>query len=162
MIIPVIRCNSRAFLQLVAEWYDLCIGMHSLNRLRRAVVTKFPHSGRRHTVKTISTENLKALKDRNSDLTLVNTLAADAFQKTKIPGAINVPLESDDFTARVEQAAGDKSKPVVVYCASSQCNSSEKAARKLESAGFTAVSRYTGGAAAWQKEADAVASEQCC
>ena len=113
-------------------------------------------------MKTITTEDLKALKDRNGDLTLVNTLAFDAFQKTKIPGAINVPLESNDFTARVEKAAGGKNKPVVVYCASSQCNSSEKAARKLESAGFTDVSRYTGGAAAWHEEADTVASGQCC
>ncbi len=75
-------------------------------------------------MKTISTEDLKALKGQNGDLTLVNTLAADAFEKTKIPGAINVPLESDDFTARVEQEAGSKTKPVVVYCASSHCNSS--------------------------------------
>ncbi len=112
-------------------------------------------------MKTITTEDLKALKDRNGDLTLVNTLAADAFEKTKIPGAINVPLDSSDFTARVEKEAGGKNKPVVVYCASSQCNASEKAARKLESVGFTDVSRYTGGAAAWQ-EADGVASAQCC
>ena len=112
-------------------------------------------------MKTITTEDLKALQEQNGDLTLVNTLGAEAFEKTKIPGAINFPLESDDFAARVEQAAGSKNKPVVVYCASQQCNSSEKAARKLESAGFTAVSRYTGGAAAWQQEAAAVPSDQC-
>ena len=53
----------------------------------------------------------------------------------------------------VEQEAGGKDKSVVVYCASSHCNSSEKAAKKLEEAGFTAVSRYTGGAAAWQEDA---------
>ncbi len=113
-------------------------------------------------MKTITTEDLKALKGQNGHLTLVNTLAADAFQKTKIPGAINIPLESDDFAARVEKEAGGKDKPVVVYCASQQCNSSEKAARKLESAGFTAVSRYTGGAAAWQQETEEVPSGQCC
>ena len=113
-------------------------------------------------MKTITTEDLKALKGQNGHLTLVNTLAADAFPKTKIPGAINVPLESDDFAARVEKEAGGKDKPVVVYCASQQCNSSEKAACKLESAGFTAVSRYTGGAAAWQQETEEVPSGQCC
>jgi rhodanese-related sulfurtransferase len=112
-------------------------------------------------MKTITTHDLKALKGQDGHLTLVNTLAADAFQKTTIPGAINVPLESDDFATRVEKQAGGKDKPVVVYCASQQCNSSEKAARKLESAGFTDVSRYTGGAAAWQQEA-AEAPGQCC
>lgn len=113
-------------------------------------------------MKTISTEDLKARKAQNRDLTLVNTLAADAFEKTAIPGAINVPLESDNFAARVEIEAGGKNKPVVVYCASEQCDSSEKAARKLESAGFTDVFRYTGGAAAWRQETEEVTSGQCC
>lgn len=111
---------------------------------------------------TINTYDLKALKGQNGDLTLVNTLAAEAFEKTRIPGAINVPLECDDFVARVEHEAGGKDKPVVVYCASQQCESSEKAARKLESAGFTAVSRYKGGAAAWKQEDEDVPLGQCC
>ena len=112
-------------------------------------------------MKTITTDELKAQCGKQGAPTLVNTLAADAFEKTKIPGAINVPLESSDFAARVEQAAGGKDKPVVVYCASRQCNSSEKAGNKLEAAGFTAVSRYTGGAAAWQKETGEAHASQC-
>ena len=111
-------------------------------------------------MKTITTDELKALKEQNGDLTLVNTLSAGAFEGTKIPGAVNIPLESGDFAARVEQEAGGKTNPVVVYCASEQCNSSEKAAKKLEAAGFTAVSRYTGGAAAWWK-AEGVFAGQC-
>jgi rhodanese-related sulfurtransferase len=113
-------------------------------------------------MKTITTDQLKELRDKNGGLTLVNTLAADSFEKTRIPGAVNIPLDSNDFTARVEQKAGGKDKPVVVYCASEQCNSSEKAAKKLEDAGFTAVSRYTGGAAAWKKEAEAVQVGPSC
>lgn len=113
-------------------------------------------------MKTITTEDLKALKDQNKNVTLVNTLAAESFQKTMIPGAINVPLDSNDFAARMEHEAGGKNKPIVVYCASQQCDSSEKAARKLESVGFTAVSRYTGGAAAWQQEAEEVPASHCC
>jgi rhodanese-related sulfurtransferase len=113
-------------------------------------------------MKMISTDGLKALKGQNGDLTLVNTLGPDSFEKTKIPGAINVPLDNSEFAARVEQEAGGKDKPVVVYCASQQCDSSEKAAQKLEAAGFTAVSRYTGGAEAWQKEAGEVQASHCC
>lgn len=104
-------------------------------------------------MKTITTEELKAQCGQLGGPTLVNTLGADVFEKTKIPGAINIPLESSDFVARVEQAAGGKDKPVVVYCASRLCNSSEKAGNILEAAGFTAVSRYTDGAAAWRKQA---------
>jgi rhodanese-related sulfurtransferase len=112
-------------------------------------------------MKTITTDGLKTLQGQNGDLALVNTLAADEFEKTKIPGSTNIPLASSDFAARVEREAGGKDKPVVVYCASQQCNSSEKAAQKLEAAGFTAVSRYTGGAAAWQKEAAEVHASHC-
>jgi rhodanese-related sulfurtransferase len=113
-------------------------------------------------MKTITTDGLKALQGQHEDLTLINTLAPDAFEKTKLPGAINVPLNNGDFAARVEQEAGGKDKPVVVYCANAQCNSSGKAAEKLEAAGFTAVSRYTGGAAAWEKEAGEVRADECC
>jgi rhodanese-related sulfurtransferase len=102
---------------------------------------------------TITTDDLKALREKDGDLTLVNTLGQESFAKTEIPGAVNIPVDSSDFASRVEKEAGGKNKPVVVYCASSQCNSSEKAAKKLDEAGFTAVSRYTGGAAAWQEDA---------
>jgi rhodanese-related sulfurtransferase len=112
-------------------------------------------------MKTITTGELKAQCGTPGCPTLVNTLGAEEFEKTKIPGAINVPLESSDFAARVEKEAGGKDKPVVVYCASRQCNSSQKAGQKLEAAGFTAVSRYTDGAAAWQKDAGDVPAGQC-
>ena len=113
-------------------------------------------------MRTITTDELKSLCEENQGMTLVNTMPAESFEKTRIPGAINVPLESGDFVADVEQAAGGKDKPVVAYCASQQCDASEKAAKKLEEAGFTAVLRYAGGAAAWQKEAGEVTSGQCC
>ena len=114
-------------------------------------------------MKTITTDALKALRNQNGGVTLINTLGAEAFEKTKIPGSINIPLDREDFAARVEQESGGKDKPVVVYCASEQCDSSERAAKKLETAGFTAVSRYTGGAAAWEKkEAEDASAPECC
>ena len=107
-------------------------------------------------MRTIKTDDLKALLDKNSELTLVNTLDAESFAKTRIPGAINIPQDSANFAARVEQQAGSKDQPVVVYCANQQCDSSEQAAKKLEEAGFTNVIDYAGGADAWQKEAEKV------
>ena len=103
-------------------------------------------------MRTVTTEDLNTLT--NADLTLVNSLGPEAFENTAIPGAVNIPLESDDFVARVEAEAGGKHKPIVVYSASEQCDSSERAARKLEGVGFTSVYRYTGGAVAWRQEAD--------
>ena len=113
-------------------------------------------------MKTIEANELKALLDGNEDVLLVNTLNADSFEKTRIPGAVNIPLEDEDFVAHVEEQAGGKDKRIVVYCASQQCNSSEKAAEKLENAGFTAVTDFAGGFKAWQEEAANVAECHSC
>jgi rhodanese-related sulfurtransferase len=113
-------------------------------------------------MKTINANELKALLDGNEDVLLVNTLNAESFEKTQIPGAVNIPLEDEDFLARVEEQAGGKDKPVVVYCASQQCNSSDKAAEKLENAGFSAVTDFAGGFKAWQEEAANVAECHSC
>jgi rhodanese-related sulfurtransferase len=113
-------------------------------------------------MKTITASELKELLDKNGDVALVNTLAPESFEKTRIPGAVNIPLNDNDFAARVEQEAGGKDKPVVVYCASQQCDSSEKAAKKLEEAGFTAVTDFAGGFKAWQENSEAVSECHSC
>jgi rhodanese-related sulfurtransferase len=113
-------------------------------------------------MKTIEANELKTLLDGNEDVLLVNTLNAESFEKTRIPSAVNIPLEDEDFLARVEEQAGGKDKPVVVYCASQQCNSSDKAAEKLENAGFTAVTDFAGGFKAWQEGAANVAECHSC
>ena len=113
-------------------------------------------------MKTIETNELKALLDESDDVLLVNTLAAESFEKTRIRKAVNIPLNDNDFVARVEKEAGGKDKPVVVYCASQQCNSSENAAEKLKNAGFTAITDYAGGFKAWQEEAGNVAECHSC
>lgn len=112
-------------------------------------------------MKTISTTELKNLVDQKTKFTLVNTLKAEDFEKTKIADAVSVPLDTADFAARVEKAAGDKASKVVVYCSSSKCDASEKGAKKLLDAGFTDVSRYTDGAEAWAKEACQTTAGAC-
>ena len=113
-------------------------------------------------MKSIKSTELKALLDGNEDVLLVNTLKAESFEKTRIPGAVNIPLDDEDFVARVEEEAGGKDKPVVVYCASRECNSSEKAAEMLENAGFTAVTDFAGGFRAWQENSEAVSECHSC
>jgi len=113
-------------------------------------------------MKTIETSELKALLDGNEDVLLVNTLKADSFETTQIPGAVNIPLDDENFVARVAEQAGGKDKPVVVYCANLKCNSSEKAAETLESAGFTAVTDFAGGFKAWQENSEKVSECHSC
>ena len=113
-------------------------------------------------MKTIDTSELKALLEKNDDVLLVNTLAADSFEQTRIPQAVNIPLAESDFVKRVEKQAGGKDKPVVVYCASQQCTSSEKAAEKLQNAGFTQIIDFAGGFKAWQGESTEAAECHSC
>jgi rhodanese-related sulfurtransferase len=101
-------------------------------------------------MKTLSAQELKAKRRRGDKFTLVNTLSAEAFRHTRLPEAINVPLEGGDFPQRVENNVGGKEEPVVVYCASQECDSSTKAARELESAGFSEVYEFEGGAKEWE------------
>lgn len=110
-------------------------------------------------MKTLSVQELKDRKQRGENFPLINTLSAEDFGKTKIPDSTNVPLESGDFVSRVEAAAGGKDQPVVVYCASEECQSSTKAAKKLEEAGFTEVYDFEGGAKAWREAGEPLAAQ---
>jgi rhodanese-related sulfurtransferase len=101
-------------------------------------------------MQSIQTGDLKTLLSSESDLLLVNTLDPEHFDDTRLPASINIPQSQPQFADKVEAAAGDKSRPVVVYCASSDCNSSTKGAQKLEEAGFAQVIDYEPGAKGWK------------
>ncbi|QDT28813.1 molybdopterin biosynthesis protein MoeB [Gimesia panareensis] len=102
-------------------------------------------------MQTISTTELRGKMQRNEKGILVNTLTQDEFEKAHIPNSLNIPEQQDDFVSQVEQAAGSKELPVIVYCASQECGSSEQAAQKLEQAGFSNVYDYEGGAKSWSE-----------
>ncbi|WP_233902925.1 rhodanese-like domain-containing protein [Stieleria maiorica] len=99
---------------------------------------------------------MKTLKAENKDFLLVNTLDAKHFAQTRIPDSINIPLSQGGFTDKVLNTAGSKQKLVVVYCASDDCDSSTKAAKELDDAGFN-VADYEGGAAAWKASGEPLA-----
>jgi rhodanese-related sulfurtransferase len=109
-------------------------------------------------MKIIGTPELKNLFDRGVKFTLINTLSPAESEHTLIPGAENVPLADERFCDKVEQLAGSKDAAVVVYCASSECDSSSEAANQLEAADFTDVMVYQGGAKAWQATGGLLAS----
>jgi rhodanese-related sulfurtransferase len=102
-------------------------------------------------VQTVTAQDVKHMWDRGEDFLLVNTLPAHNFPQTKIPGAVNIPEQDDGFADHVLNRAGSKEKTVVVYCASSECESSASAARKLLDAGFEDVFVFEEGAAGWQQ-----------
>ena len=108
-------------------------------------------------MKKIEAEQLKEMRANNQPLLLVNTLDEADFTTTKIPGAVNVPQASEDFTERVEQIAGGKDQRVIVYCANTECQSSKTGAETLEAAGFTDVYDFEAGAKGWRDAGDTLA-----
>ena len=104
-------------------------------------------------MRTIQASDLRDLiESSDGKISIVNTLPKESFDKTKIPGAINIPQTEPDFVDRVEEAIGGKSQPVVVYCASSKCDSSEQAAEKLDNAKFANVFDFAAGAEGWKSQ----------
>jgi rhodanese-related sulfurtransferase len=96
------------------------------------------------TLTIISKEELKAKIDRKEDFQLVNVLGPEYDALGSIKGSLRIPLDS------LEKRLGelDKSKEVVVYCASYECSASRKAAELLTSHGFCAIA-YEGGIKEW-------------
>lgn len=98
---------------------------------------------------TLTTQEMQQ-KTRQGDPLVINVLDQSEFEKHHIPGSKNIPLKSGDFSQRVEEAAGSKDRSIVVYCASKQCDASDKAAEQLERNGFTNIYDFEGGMKDWE------------
>jgi molybdopterin/thiamine biosynthesis adenylyltransferase/rhodanese-related sulfurtransferase len=78
---------------------------------------------------------------------LVDVREQHEYEEAHIPGAIHVPR--GHLESRIEGKVGDKSKPVVLYCASGQ--RSALAAHTLQSLlGYDEVASMTGGITLWK------------
>lgn len=76
-------------------------------------------------------------------------LGPQYFARGHLPGALNLPLEG--LSENALRLLPDKSASIVVYCASSTCQNSDIAERKLRSLGYQNVRVFKGGKAAWQE-----------
>ncbi len=101
-------------------------------------------------MKTLTQSQLKRMNEvEHEDYVLINVLPRDAFNDQHIRTSINIPHTREDFTQLVDTVCGGKDRKIVVYCANFECDASEKAAEKLEQAGFSRVYDYEGGTKDW-------------
>jgi rhodanese-related sulfurtransferase len=96
----------------------------------------------------LSVDELAARLASTAPPLVAEILGPQNFASGHLPGALNLPLEG--FAERAQQALPSKTQEIVVYCASSTCQNSDIAARKLQSLGYQNVRVFRGGKAAWR------------
>ncbi|MBX3681485.1 MAG: hypothetical protein KF731_02195 [Thauera sp.] len=107
--------------------------------------------------RVIKTLELKALLDVNKDVVVVDVL--DSKNRRSIPGAFWLSgagdgqffaAEKNRFAAALEKlTGGDKTRPLVFLCVSSECWLSYNASLHALEAGYEDVIWYRGGTNAW-------------
>ena len=107
--------------------------------------------------RVITTLQLKALLDANKSVLVIDVL--DSKTRATIPGAYWLPGTGNDqfyggeqgrFAQTLEKlSGGDKNRPLVFLCFSSQCWESYNAALRAMEAGYQDVIWYRGGTNAW-------------
>lgn len=101
-------------------------------------------------MRTIDKSELKHIMDNEPNALIINVLPKENYEKQHIPNSINIPVKNNDrFAEEVGIRAKSKNQKIVVYCANTDCNLSEKAQKKLEDADFTNVADYEAGTAGW-------------
>ena len=78
---------------------------------------------------------------------LVEALAAPYYEDAHLPGARNLPHDSDDTT--IADVLPDRDATVVVYCSNLPCPNSTILSRRLVQLGYTDVREYEGGKEDW-------------
>jgi rhodanese-related sulfurtransferase len=96
---------------------------------------------------TIDRDQLWQKIEAGDRFVLVDALAPMSFAHSHLPGAINLPPEWAD--ERGPRRIPDLETEVVVYCASSTCDSSVEVGNRLVELGYRNVRHYLGGKRDW-------------
>ena len=94
----------------------------------------------------ITREELRKKIQRGDDFVLVDALSPQHYERSHLPGAINLPLE---FVDEAEKVLPDEEAEIVVYCMNEACGASGEEVRELKEMGYTNVWHYPGGKQDW-------------
>jgi rhodanese-related sulfurtransferase len=95
----------------------------------------------------ITRDDLWRKIETGDEFVLIDALAPMSFAHSHLPGAINLPPEWVD-----ERGPGripDPKTEIVVYCASSTCDSSVQVGSRLAELGYRNIRHYVGGKRDW-------------
>lgn len=97
-------------------------------------------------VKKISLEEFDKLR-QEKEAVVIDVRTPAEYESGHVPGAINLPLNSDDFDAKAKKLAQDKDKKHLVYCAIG--GRSAKATARMAELGVKEVYNFSGSMKAW-------------
>ena len=105
----------------------------------------------------VSTEELKSLLT-SGEIVLLDTRPHLEWAISHIPGALNVApkpgMPMSQYTSDVAEVsrlvAGDKTKPLILYCNGPFCGKSKRVTDDLLAAGYSNIRRYQLGAPVWR------------
>jgi rhodanese-related sulfurtransferase len=84
--------------------------------------------------------------ERGDNVVLVDTRSPQAYEKSHIPGAVNIPHRTMNTATTAHL---DRGALIVTYCDGIRCNGSTKGALNLVRLGFR-VKELTGGIDCWR------------
>jgi rhodanese-related sulfurtransferase len=106
----------------------------------------------------ITREELRSELENGARVTVVEALPEKYWRDGHIPGAIQI--DHTEVREKAGAALPDKGARIVVYCASTECQNSTKAARTLEALGYTDVYEYVEGKQHWAEAGLPLEKEQ--
>jgi rhodanese-related sulfurtransferase len=95
----------------------------------------------------VGRDELRQKIESGDGFVLVDALPPISYAVSHLPGAISIPPETVD--ERAQRRIPDVETEVVVYCASSTCDSSVVVVNRLVELGYRNVRHYTGGKRDW-------------
>ncbi|MCZ6638415.1 MAG: rhodanese-like domain-containing protein [Thermodesulfobacteriota bacterium] len=98
-------------------------------------------------MRLITREELRDKLILGDAVTLVEALPEKYWRDSHLPGAIQ--MDYTEIADRAHKFLPDKEAKIVVYCASTECQNSSKAARTLEGLGYKNVHEYAQGKQHW-------------
>ena len=98
-------------------------------------------------IEEVDAHGARELLDGAAPPVLVDVREADEWDEGHIPGAVHVPR--GNLESRIEQAAPDRGRPVLLYCAGG--SRSAFAAKTLDELGYEHVTSLAGGYTDWKR-----------
>lgn len=98
----------------------------------------------------INTKSLKALLDRNAEISVFDARNPEEYQEVHIKGAENLPQKK--FAEHEDLLPEDTSRLVIFYCNGVKCGKSKKAAKEALARGYDKVLVYAEGMPVWEEK----------